>query len=253
MSTSNITIYSGKETIAQVQNSYNSLQYNNSILCNSSCQNIADNIYLVIQNSNTGDIVFDQQCTSSVECVLLNDIEFINNLQANNLIYQNIEQSTGKYLYVNENVYTVKNDITLNMNAYVENYSYQSMYVATNVDISTQCSSSSLNVQTDLFITIKNSTTGDINFSQQGNVQLSCKSLNSSKISSFTSVPNQSTVKAESKSSFNVAGLIGIIILVVLLIVIIIVIVNQNKRDKTVESKEKPKPKIIIESNVETA
>lgn len=248
MSTSNINIYSGKEVITQVQNSYNSLQYNNTILCNSSCVNISDNIYLIIQNSETGDIVFDQQCTSTVECVLIKDIEYINNLQANNFIFENIERSTGSYIYVNENVYKVNSDITLNMNAYVENYSYQSMYVLTNVDISTQCSSSSLNVQTDLFITIRNSKTGDINFSQQGNVQLSCKSLNSSKNSSYTALKNQSTVKAESKSSFNIFGIVGIVLLIVLLIVLIIVITRKDKPEKSSKIEEKPKPKIITET-----
>ena len=206
-----------------IQSSYNSTNYNNDVICKASCENIQNNIYLVIENSLTGDINFNQTCNSSMDCVVNNELEFVNNTQFTNEQQANATaKNKSLFIAIPTKGSTYISDIKISANT--SNFSTQSSYNITNVNISKDCTSSSLNVQSDIFTIIKNSTTGDINFSQQGNATASCISTNSAKVSNYTSLKSTQVATSEaSDSMFDFAG-IGAIIFTILFIIILLVV-----------------------------
>ena len=254
MGTTNSTYQRNTVVNESIQKSYNNVQYNNELICKSSCVNINSDVYITIENSNVGNINFNQQCSSQVSCVQQYDIDTLNALQysyKNFETYQYDKQTDSSFTF---NLPTFIGFSYTKIQTNVSNYSYNSVYNTTNINIKVSCESSALNQQTGTFLIIKNSNSGDINFIQEGNVYSSCISVNSNKISGNEQLENKSTLVETESGSLQWGLIIGIIFLVILIIVVIItivVIVNQNKKSKD-ENVEKTVPKLILyETNEE--
>jgi len=177
-----------------------------------------------------------------VNCIQFNDIEFLNAVQSANFNYEN-EQ------FIN---YTVPIDTEdgVTMTSNVNNYSYISLYNTSSINISTQCENISFNLNTDSFITIKNSTTGDINFVQEGNVKTSCISVNASKVSNLSYLQdNISMLSAQVSTSTNYL-IVAIVVFVLLGITVFVsLFVVLFKKPKTKISDDKPRAKIVLYEN----
>ena len=143
-----------------------------------------------------------------------NDLEFINNTQLSNFQFAESEASktTGMIPTIGYS------NTTVTANAY--NYSLMSVYNVTNINITKNCSSSTLNTQTDLFVTIKNSATGDINFTQAGSSNATCTSTNSAKISNYNTLVSDQTAKSTAKQE--VKGLAGLFLIIILIVLILV-------------------------------
>lgn len=214
---------------SSVQTSYNVTQYNSSIVCDSKCQNTQSDFYIVIENSKVGSITFDQQCSADATCAQQNDIQIINTLQATNK--QSSEAKAESNTPVVPYVGTFK---SVDLTSEARNYSIMSSYNAAYININMGCVSTSINTQENVFITVKDSTTGDINFTQKGNATLSCQSINSAKFTNNVTLENDQTAVAESKDIVTLFGSFGIIIL----IIIIAVIASALKKKKGGEKKD---------------
>lgn len=199
-----------------IQSSYNSQFYNNEVICGAKCENIQSNIYVVIENSTTGNINFNQTCNTQLNCIQENQIEFLNNTQASS------KQFTESESTLEEGIIPTIGYNSRRVTANASNYSLQSIYNMTNINITKNCQSSSLNIQSDIFTIIKDSTTGDINFTQSGNATASCISTNSAKVSNYNILVNDQTAK--SKATASVKGFMGLFLLFIAFIFIIIFI-----------------------------
>jgi len=206
-----------------IQTSYNSTNYNNEVICQAKCENIQSNIYLVIEGSETGNINFNQTCNSELNCITTNEIEFINNTQVSNI--QFAESVASAEFGAFPTIGYQDTDLTANST----NYSLQSVYNITNINITKNCNSSSLNVQADIFTIIKDSRTGDINFTQSGNATATCTSTNSAKVSNYNALSNDQTAKSEAKRTAKGLGGIFLIIFALLLIFIFVGMFLVNK------------------------
>lgn len=227
--------YNGSQTNVNIQNMYNSTQYNNSILCESSCTDLINDSYIIIENSTVGNINFDQECQSDASCVLEYDIEYINSMQQQNINFSSVESE--KFAIPNTTgVSTDDADIYVR----VFNYNLQSSYTSTSININTTCKSVVNNVQEDIFITIKNSTTGDINFTQKGNASLSCASVNDAKSSESVNLINNQELQGIVKNDVQNAGLIAILFFSIVVLIFGLYIIFGFKKEEPL-SVEKPK------------
>jgi len=227
--------YNGSQTNVNIQNIYNSTQYNNSILCQSLCTDLINDSYILIENSTVGDINFDQECESQASCVLEYDIEYINSIQQQNIDFSSSEKE--KFAIPNTTgVSTSDADIYVR----VFNYNLQSSYTSTSININTTCKSVVNNVQEDIFITIKDSTTGDINFTQKGNATLSCASVNDAKSSESVNLINNQELQAIVKSDIQNAGYIALLFFAIVTIIFGLYIIFGFKKEENIPL-EKPK------------
>lgn len=232
--------YNASATNTNIQTMYNVTQYNNELICSSSCVDRINDVYIIIENSEVGDINFDQECSSYAYCVSEYDIAYINTIQQTNANYT--EQSTTKTPIPN----TFGLD-TSDTDIYIRsfNYNLQSTYNATYINISTNCKSNVNNVQENIYITVKNSKTGDINFTQKGNSTLSCESVNSTKATEGQSLLSDSESSSIVKEDIRISTIIILSIFIVFFIVLIIVVYFSIKNDNNNEKYKKNIPKSI--------
>lgn len=225
---------------SSIQDSKNITQYNSEIICNGTCTDSISNIYLVIENSNVGNIVFNQECEAKVECYQQNDIEIINNVQMTNT--QVSEASANNevkqsWLGMSASYADIKSQ--------AKNYSLASSYIASYININMGCVSTSVNEISDVIIMIKDSTTGDIEFVQKGSATTSCQSINSAKVSNSVTLVNDQTATAESSNAvggFGLAGLIALLIIAGIIIASLKVLSNQSKNQQQQCKNEPGKP-----------
>lgn len=229
--------YNGSQTNVNIQSMYNNTQFNNTILCQSSCGAEVENVYILIENSTTGDVNFVQECTSSSSCVLENDIEYINSIQQQNIQSSSID--VEKFAIPNTTGAS-KEDTDIYVR--VRNFDVQSSYTATTVNINTTCKSVVNNVQENIYLVIKNTTTGDVNFTQKGNTVSSCSSVNSSKSSETVNLLNTEESLEVVKENVQFSSIIGIIFFGIFSFTLFIYIsfFTKNKNEEYIE-----KPKTI--------
>jgi len=216
---------------SSIQDSKNITQYNSEIICDVKCTDNISNIYLIIENSNVGNITFNQECETTLTCYQQNDIEIINNIQMTNT---QVSEATAdnevktSFLGMSASYADVTSE--------AKNYSLASSYIATYININMACVSTSLNNISDVVVTIKDTTTGNIEFVQKGNATTSCQSINSAKVSNSVSLVNDQTAVAESSNAvggFSLAGLIALLIVAGILIAAIKVLGNKSTQQQS--------------------
>lgn len=227
--------YNGSQTNVNIQNMYNVTQYNNEIICESVCTNNINESYILIENSTVGDINFNQECTSEVTCVLENDIEYINSMQQQNIQFSSSEKET----FAIPNTTGVSTD-DADIYVRVYNYNLQSSYTSTSININTTCKSIVNNIQENIYIVIKDSTTGDINFTQKGNTSTSCSSVNDAKSSESVNLLNNQQMQEVVQNDIRNASFIAILFFIILSIIFGIYIAFGFKESNK-EDFEKPK------------
>lgn len=225
---------------SSIQDSKNITQYNSEVLCDAKCDDNISNVFLTIENSNVGNITFNQECSATVDCYQKNDIEIINNIQMTNT---QVSEATADndvkapFLGVS-NSYA---DIT----SEAKNYSLASSYIATYININMACISTSLNNISDVVITIKDTTTGNIEFVQKGSATTSCQSINSAKVSNSVTLVNDQTAISESSNSvggFSIGGLIALLIIAAIILAAIKVLGNKSGQQPQSCTPEPGKP-----------
>jgi len=219
---------------SSIQDSKNITQYNSDLFCGADCKDNISNVYLTIENSNVGNITFNQECSATVECYQQNDIEIINNIQMTNTQVSEASADNdvkAPFLGV-ANSYS---DITTE----ARNYSLASSYIASYININMACISTSINNISDVVITIKDTTSGDIEFVQKGSSTTSCQSINSAKVSNSVTLVNDQTAISESSNSvggFSIGGLIALLVIAAIIIAAIKVLGNKSGQQQKPQS-----------------
>lgn len=223
-SISSVSSYSYNSTI---QDSKNITQYNSEVICNASCTGSISNIYLTIENSNVGNISFDQECEAELDCYQKNDIEIINNVQMTNT---QVSETTSENV-VKQPLLGISTSLSI-VESTSKNYSLASSYNATYINVNMGCVSTSINEISDVVIIIKDSNTGDVDFVQKGSATTSCQSVNSAKVTNTVSLVNDQTAISESSNTVGGLGLAGLIVLLVIAFIIIAVIRGLSNKSK---------------------
>lgn len=231
---------------ASIQDVKNITQFNSQILCNASCTNEFTNVFIVIENSTVGDINVVQECETNLDCYQQNDIEIINNVQVTNTQTAEAKASNelkGPIPYIGlANV--------SNITAKTRNWSVMASYNATYININMNCVSTSYNQIDTVFLIIKDTETGDINFTQKGAAATSCQSINSAKVSNSVSLVNNQTAKSEASNSVGGLGLAGLIVLLVIAGIVIAGLKAAGNKDKSQQQKPITPPPGQIRPNV---
>lgn len=221
-----IALVSSYSYSSSIQDSKNITQYNSELFCGADCIDNISNVYLTIENSNVGNITFNQECSATVECYQQNDIEIINNIQMTNT---QVSEATADN--------DVKAPFLGMANSYADittearNYSLASSYIASYININMTCIATSINNISDVVITIKDTTTENIEFVQKGSSTTSCQSINSAKVSNSVTLVNDQTAISESSNSvggFSIGGLIALLVIAAIIIAAIKVLGNKN-------------------------
>lgn len=197
---------------ASIQDSKNITQFNSELLCESKCEGNINNIFIVIENSTVGNINFVQQCNASTTCYQQNDIEIINTVQMTNTQTSDASASNEYKAGFIPFIGVAAADVY----SKAKNWNLASSYIASYININMNCVATSINTISDVFVIIKDTETGDINFTQQSDATLSCQSINSAKVSNTVTLVNDQTATASSSNSVKGLGLIGLIVLLIL-------------------------------------
>lgn len=210
-----------------IQSSYNVTEYNATLICNSKCEDLQSNIYVIIENSEVGNITFDQECNSTAECNQTNDLQVVNSVQVANSQVAAASASNEESIFPYVGAY---NDTEVTATS--RNYSIMSAYNGTFIMINMNCNSTSANVQENIFVVLKDSKSGDITFSQKGDASLSCQSINSAKVSNQVSLTNDQTAESEASNTVVGFGLFGLIFIVIIILIIAGVAKGVSKKKK---------------------
>ena len=211
---------------SSIQDSKNITQYNSELFCGANCEDNISNVYLTIENSNVGNIIFNQECSATVDCYQQNDIEIINNIQMTNT---QVSEATADN-DVKAPFLGMANSYS-DINTEARNYSLASSYIASYININMSCIATSINNISDVVITIKDTTTDNIEFVQKGSSTTSCQSINSAKVSNSVTLVNDQTAISDSSNSvggFSIGGLIALLVIAAIIIAAIKVLGNKS-------------------------
>ena len=240
-----IALLSSYSYSSSIQDSKNITQYNSELFCGANCEDNISNVYLTIENSNVGNIIFNQECSATVECYQQNDIEIINNIQMTNTQVSEASADNdvkAPFLGISASYSYITTE--------ARNYSLASSYIASYININMTCISTSINNISDVVITIKDTTSGDIEFVQKGSSTTSCQSINSAKVSNSVTLVNDQTAISESSNSvggFSIGGLIALLVIAAIIIATIKVLGNksgqqQKQQQSCIPQQGKPLP-----------
>jgi len=169
-----------------------------------------------INNSNTGNITFNQTCTVDAKCTITASLD-----ASANIVQKAIASGSAKSSWFG--AFAVNTAINLT-NQEIVNMISQTL--------NSTCNNGVSQVQTGNLVYVNNSTTGDIGFNQDSNVNSTCVLNNNAR------GVVAATQSASLTASTGAAGL-GIIIAIIVIIIVIIVIIalvkglgNKKKNDQ---------------------
>lgn len=191
-------------------------------VCAATCENIQSGNTIFIDGSTTGNIVFDQTCTANAGCMMENAVEsVITELQE---IRQSGQLEAG--LFPNFG------NIQLNV-------SDQELRNQVTQILSSTCDSNSSNIQQDNLVYARNSTTGNIAFTQTGNAAADCQMANSA--NSILNVRQTGDQNNAISGWPSLGTLIGIAVVIVAIVLISTYLKNrkeQQEKEKTMQGME---------------
>lgn len=187
--------------------------------CTASCNQIQQGTTIILSNTTTGNITFDQQCTANANCYMTNAVD-----QA--VVEFQKAQASGTAspalfpgIQINTSVSTTVNDLTNDFTQILNNI----------------CTADINQVNYGTMIYATNSKTGDISFTQNGNATADCIMENTARLKLQMQQQGDATASAGS----TIAGLASAIIGVIIVVVIIVAVVSIVRGTIT---KNEPKP-----------
>jgi len=181
--------------------------------CNAVCQDIISGVDIILNNTTTGNITFDQTCTADAGCSMQNAID--STVSALQLATANATASSP-ILPIGFQVTVTKSSTTNDINT------------ALTQELTNLCHADTSLTTTDVLIYATNSKTGDIGFLQNGDAHADCVMSNTAKIN--LSLEQKGTATAT--SGLDLGALVGLIMVVVIIIIVVGVIMKANKKNK---------------------
>jgi hypothetical protein len=174
--------------------------------CTASCNQIQQGTTIILSNTTTGNITFDQQCTANANCYMTNAVD-----QAVTQFQEAQASGTASPalfpgIQINTSVSTTVNDLQNDFTQILNNI----------------CSADINQVNYGTMIYATNSKTGDISFTQNGNATADCVMENSARIQLQMQQKGTATAAAGS----TIAGLASAIIAAVIIVVIIVAVIS---------------------------
>lgn len=196
------------------QSTLNNIMQTSTAACSATCTQIQSGNVVFINNSNTGNITFNQTCTVNAQCTINNAVE-----ASANTVQKAIQNGSAKSSWFGG--FGINTAVNLT-NQEIVNMITQSL--------NSTCNNGVTQVQEGNLIYVNNSTTGDIGFNQESNVNSTCVLNNNAR------GVVASTQSADQVASAGAAGL-GIIIAIIIIIIVIIVIIalvrGLNKKNES--------------------
>ena len=170
--------------------------------CTANCVNLISGTTIVLTNTQTGNITFDQQCSADASCYMSNAVSqttlAVQTAVANGMA----SPSLFPGIQVNTTVDTTENDISLNLTQILQNFCHA------NVSNNTQ----------NTLIYATNSKTGDIGFTQNGNANAACVMENTARMQLNLQQAGTATGTAGSQIGAIAAAIIAIVVIVVIIV-----------------------------------
>lgn len=194
------------------QTTLNQIMQTSTASCSATCVQIQSGNVVFINDSNTGNITFNQTCTVNAQCTINNAVE-----ASATTVQKAIQNGSAKTSWFGG--FGVNTAINLS------NQEIKNMITQT---LNSTCNNGVSQVQTGNLVYVNNSNTGDIGFNQDSDLVSTCVLNNNAR------GVVSSTQSADQTANTGAAGLAGIIILVIIIIVIIVIIalVSSNKKKK---------------------
>lgn len=219
---------------ADIQSQKNTIMQQVENQCQAVCNQVNSGTIIFLDGSNTGDINFNQTCTVDATCTIDTTLEIITFETQKSI--QNGESSPSWFpgIQFNATVNTTKEDIR-------NDYSQV---------ISTVCGADVEQELNDTVVYAVNSTTGNINFTQDANSVAACVVNNSAKASLTLTQDSQQTATAGG-TSFGV--IIAVVIIIIVIIVVLAVVFRKKGNDtqsSTIAGNMNPASKAAITRKV---
>jgi len=175
--------------------------------CVASCSNVQSGNTIFLDGSTTGNITFDQTCTANASCSISTTLDnLVTQLQAADQSNANTSTLFGGLnamsIATNISVQDTKNQIKQIMN--------------------TICNANVDNLQSNNMIYARNSTTGNIAFTQNGNAQADCIMKN-------IAIAKADQTQKATQSNAITAGGMGIFIVIAMIIIVLALISSRKK------------------------
>jgi|SRR5579885_281723 len=174
--------------------------------CSANCTQIQQGTTIVLTNTQTGNITFDQQCSADASCYMSNAVD-----QAVTEFQKAQASGTASPtlfpgIQINTTVNTTVNDISNSLTQILQNF----------------CHANVNQTQQDTLIYATNSKTGDISFVQNGNAHAQCVMENTARMK--LSMQQQGTATGTAGSQ--IGAIAGAIIAVIIIVVVIIAVIG---------------------------
>lgn len=166
-------------------------------MCTATCEQIQSGNVVFLDGSTTGNITFNQDCTADAKCAIDNQMEAlitqVQDLKQTNATSASLFPNFGS-VNLNNGTQEIANEVR-------------------NI-ISNTCSADVTQIQSNNMVYARNSTTGDIGFTQNGSATADCILNN---IARATLNLNQTGAQSNAVSGFAIGGIIAIIIIVIII------------------------------------
>lgn len=169
-------------------------------VCEATCEQVQSGNTVFLDGSTTGNITFNQTCAANAQCAINNEID-------------NLITLTQGLLQGN----TTSASLFPNFGSVNSNNASQSISNQVKNIISNSCTANVDQVQANNLVYARNSTTGDIAFTQNGNANANCimNNIARAKVNLNQEASQSNTV------GLAFGGIIGLIILIIIVVVII--------------------------------
>jgi len=170
--------------------------------CTANCVNLISGTTIVLTNTQTGNITFDQQCSANASCYMSNAVDQTVLAAQTAIASGSATPSLFPGIQVNTTVNTTSNDINLQLTQILQNF----------------CHANVSNTTQNTLIYATNSTTGDISFIQNGNANAQCVMENTARMKLNMQQSGTATGVAGSQTGAIIGAIIGIVVVVVIIV-----------------------------------
>lgn len=189
--------------------------------CVASCSNVQSGNTVFLDGSSTGDITFDQTCTADASCTISTTLE--------NLVAQLQASEQGNE--TTANLFGGINHMALNSNVLNQSTTNQVKQI-----MNTICSADVDNLQSNNLIYARNSTTGNIAFTQNGNAQADCIMTN------LAIAKADQTQRATQNNSVTAGGTAFFIVIAIIVIALALVASRKKNPEQGQDQNAQTKP-----------
>lgn len=193
------------------QKQLNDVMQQSSAACSATCTQIQSGNTVFINGSNVGNITFNQTCTVDAVCTINNNVE-----ASVTAIQKAVAEGTARSSWfggfgVNTSINVTDQELTTRIKQ----------------TLNSTCNNGATQIQQNNLVYVQNSTTGDIGFNQDTNVNSQCVITNNAR---GTVATTQSADLVATAGGISTALIVAIILIIVGIIIVIALVRGLNKK-----------------------